>query len=646
MHNHTYHLLRFLPQSLLLLVMILGMSIHSVSAKKKASDNHDVFNYLLNQSEKYMTLRQLSLQRALHGGPDSIHAYQQNKSNAILDMFGELNSISRETKQVTSRNISLQRYDDFWLSRYLIDDRIPADLYLPAQTSDSLFPAVLFLCGHEITGFETESYVKTAEDLARNGIATLVVEPVSASRRTQLTQPDGNPLTKRTTSEHTLLNNSGLLIGQPIPKEMLRDNIIAFHFLASLDIIDTARIGLIGNSGGGAQTSFLSAVIGSRVKAVACCSWFTQRQKMLSKYGPDDACQYWPGELVRQIDIPDYYLIQAPKPVLILAGTKDFMDYDGTRNGFEEIKQTWNLLGSHDCELFTVNDGHGIGPEKREAAVLFFRKYLNVSSPYVSERRSSPKDDILTFEEANTYKKNEVDRLSSLASLYKARHHTFTEMSLPSRQKIIIETTGVSYPTVTKVTKDNKRKDLPSYSLNRNDDRPSLPFYIKENETGTGIAILLNAKGKETTLSSLPSFSNGMHLLIIPDLTGVGTLADDSTKNNPKFMNSDYRTAALSIMLGSSVVTMQTEDIIDLALWAADKWKDEDITIFSDASLSIPARHANFLLQNQKGISSVHIHESSPQMDWQDIINSPARPNLLRSVVPNAWKYYELDNLQ
>ena len=632
-----------------LLMILLSLLTLPAFAKKKDAKNDLVFNRVLDRSERLMNRRQQSLQKALKDGADSLRNYQKNKSEAILNLFGDLHSMHRDAEQVSSVNCSISRYVDFWVSRYLLDGRILADLYLPLQTTDSLFPAVLFLCGHEKTGFETESYVKTAESLARNGIATLLVEPISATNRVQITGPDGAPLTKRTTSEHTLLNNGGLLVGLPIAKEMMRDNLMAFQFLSSLDLIDSTRIGLIGNSGGGAQTSFLSAALGNHIKAVACCSWFTQRQRMLAKYGPDDACQYWPGELARQIDIPDYYIVQAPKPFLVLAGTKDFIDYEGTCHAFNEVKQVWATLGSADCELFAVHDGHGIGPEKREKAVNFFRKYLNVSSPYTAQQASTNDFELISFEEA-TPAENENNRISSLANQYKPRHTTFSEMSLSSRQKSVMEVTGFSYPTAISVHKLEQNGTLPHYALSRKSDLPSIPFILHENKSGSGIAILLNSKGCQayavaSPQPAFPSSLSTMRYIIIPDLTGIGSLADDSTKNNSKFMNSDYRTSALAIMLGSSVVTMQTEDIAALALWASDKWKDESITIFSDTPLSIPARHAVLLLQNHKGISSIRIQNNSPAMDWMDIITSPSRPNLLRSIVPNAWKYYNLDEL-
>jgi hypothetical protein len=42
---------------------------------------------------------------------------------------------------------------------------------------------------------------------------------------------------------------------------------------------------------------------------------------MYALYGPDDGCQYLANELREELEIADYYIMQAPRPTLILAGT-------------------------------------------------------------------------------------------------------------------------------------------------------------------------------------------------------------------------------------------------------------------------------------------------------------------------------------
>src|SRR5690606_30488781 len=117
---------------------------------------------------------------------------------------------------------------------------------------------------------------------------------------------------------------------------MLEDNLVAIDYLCSLAVVDSSRLGVVGNSGGGNQLAYLWAY-DSRLKVAAPCSFFTQREKYVLSGGPQDGCQQIPGE--EWLEIPDFFLMQAPKPVIVLAGEKDFVDLHGVKDGFEEMQK-------------------------------------------------------------------------------------------------------------------------------------------------------------------------------------------------------------------------------------------------------------------------------------------------------------------
>ena len=180
-----------------------------------------------------------------------------------------------------------------------------------------------------------------------------------------------------------------MLTGNNIVKEELKENLALFNVLYYNRIsgikIDKKNIGVMGNSGGGAQASYLGAV-DNRIKAICCCSWFTKRINMMEKYGPDDPCQWIPGEIKSELEISDLYIINAPRPTLIMSGSLDFIDFEGAKEGANELRKIYTTLkAKKNFNFFSEKSEHGITETKREKATMFFRQELGVKTKVITE---------------------------------------------------------------------------------------------------------------------------------------------------------------------------------------------------------------------------------------------------------------------
>ena len=82
--------------------------------------------------------------------------------------------------------------------------------------------------------------------------------------------------------------------------------------------------------------------------------------------GPSDGCQHIPYEGREQLEVPDFALMMAPRPLLILSGKYDFVDLWGAQQGFAELQQCYKVLGVPEkVDMLTVETGHGLGTEKK-----------------------------------------------------------------------------------------------------------------------------------------------------------------------------------------------------------------------------------------------------------------------------------------
>ncbi|MDR1678421.1 MAG: acetylxylan esterase [Prevotellaceae bacterium] len=620
------------------------------------AQNESLNRYLLNIMHREYAERKLRLADALKSR-DSFVDYQQDCKQQYLRLLADIpkNIRQRIPEADTVGTIAGNGFD---IQKIILAKRISTNLYLPRATGAK--PAVLFLCGHEQTGKAAESYQKTAASLAQNGFVVLVVDPTGQGERVQLIDSTGQSLTRRATTEHTLLNTGAMLVDWSVADEELIDNIVCMNFLCSLNGVDKTRIGCMGNSGGGTQATYFSA-IDSRVKAVACCSYFTQRERMFALNGPDDGCQYLAGEGRAQLEIADYYLMQAPRPVLILAGKRDFIDYKGCENAFDELRKAYQLLEKTDnAKLFSVDDGHGISAPKREAAVQFFKKHLKNDLSTLSTGDAPVLPDSLLLCTRTGQMKTDFpeekllqQRLFAMTEHYLPYRQSFREFFAPdSCRKIVRQLLNIPAEpnaTIIHIEKTDKKELFKAeyFNLQKKDivNSPNIPVVMlsptqKLNEQAQ-IFIVLNDSGmsRSFNMPEVESLLANGHFVVLADLRGMGVNRDLKEKNNSKFQNDDYRNAALSLFVGRPLLGQRVEDIFSV-LDLIQKHKNLagfPVSCLTFGNIGLAALHAAYLDSRIQSVDTRNCLGS-----WVQLIADPLTPNRLNTVVPKALKYYDI----
>ena len=351
-------------------------------------------SYLLQIMHQQYDVRRETLAAALQT-PEGMADYREQCRKKYLFLLGQMPEKTPLNAMVTG-HISRTGYS---VEKVIYESRpghhVTSNLYLPHGKGP--FPAVLIFCGHEMTSKATESYQETAILFALNGFAALVIDPISQGERVQFTDRAGKRILRGSTTEHTLLNAGASLTGTSVVAWELFDNVRSLDYLASRPEVDRDRIGCLGNSGGGAQTTWFMGY-DNRIKVAAPCSFITSREREYELNGTGDGCQQIPYEGRENLEIADYLILFAPKPLLILAGRYDFVDYRGTVDTFNELAYVYRVMGEADrVKLFTGEDGHGISAPKREAAVKWFRKWL------CSDTTEITRDTIVSAPENDTY---------------------------------------------------------------------------------------------------------------------------------------------------------------------------------------------------------------------------------------------------
>ncbi len=247
---------------------------------------------------------------------------------------------------------------------------VPCHLLVP-KVGDGPFPVVICLQGHSPGMHLSLGRVKTEDEryfleggrdfalqAVAEGYAALVMEQRCFGER-----KDGRP--KEIHDPEQLCAHASslaLMLGRTMIGERVWDVSRAIDVLEGFAEIDSEKIGLMGNSGGGTVT-YYAACVEPRVKvAMPSCS-IARFDESIWPYD-HCFCNYIPG-ILRYFEMEDLSVLIAPRPMVIVAGKKDgIFPEDATRKTFAVIENIYGAAGAPDkCRLVMGDEGHQFYPE-------------------------------------------------------------------------------------------------------------------------------------------------------------------------------------------------------------------------------------------------------------------------------------------
>jgi dienelactone hydrolase len=649
----------------LFLLLLTGVASHLAAAQTSIPAVIDwkapatLPTYLLQQVHQQYAPRRLALDAALASAAGT-QAYRDSARARFKRVLGPLPA--RTT--LRARVVGSVPQVGFRIEKVVYEStprhHVTANLYVPEGKGKK--PAALLFCGHEQTSKATPSYQLTARLLARNGFVVLVIDPVSQGERMQLVDPSGKFLTRGGTTEHTLLNAQATLLGTNLPAEQLWDNVRGLDYLLTRPEVDAARVGCLGNSGGATQTAYFMAY-DDRVQVAALCSYVAAGERNLTLTGPADGCVMLPGAGAAGLDVADWPIMFAPKPLLLLTGRYD--------------------------DIFTYDDGHGISAPKREAAVAWFRRWLGASGPLVTEGLDQPLPEAAlrctaTGQVATAFKEEQ-----SLAALHLAEARTLASHRLAyapeALPRVVSQQLGLSQPAKSLVRMSFLVRDTLRLAnglawqglVLRRDDAPPLAARLllpasPAAPASTRLVIWLPGQGMATVLrdsaARLAAYQRQGTAVLLADLRGLGETTDPAAFNDPKYYNQEYRDALLALHLGRPLLTQRVQDVgTILTLMRNDsRFWQLPILLRADGRTALVALHAAllsprvakkpFTLTNDAPpppgtapvfgpeIEQVQVSGGPPSFLY--FLENPAAKDAYSDVVPGVLRTYDVPDLR
>jgi dienelactone hydrolase len=610
--------------------------------------------YLIQQMHQQYDARKVELNKAISSKQNLIE-YQKSIQQKFKTIFGDLPAKTSLNATVTG----VINADHYRIEKIVYESfphhHVTSTLYIPE--GNKKFPAVLLFCGHEVEAKATISYQKTAILFAQHGFVVIMIDPVSQGERYQLTEKNGKPLTRGGTTEHTLLNESANLFGLSTPADELWDNERGLDYLVTRKEVDTTRIGCLGNSGGGMQTIYFAA-FDKRIKIAAPCSYLANRERTFEISGAADGCAQMPDEGKEQVELSDYLIAMAPKPLLILAGKYDFIDYTGTLQAYDELKKVYNIFQQKNkLKLFTYDDGHGISKPKQEVALQWFRQWMYDDTNFIKEayiKTFTEKELMATSTgQVNTSYADELSLFQRNFLLFD-RFQQARKQFLSQSNKIIIEKIALLSGVDTKrhaiQAEDKGEISNSNFSIRkmiiRKEQEIPLPLlFIKPENKIQKIVIWLNEDGKNKiadSISLIQSYLKNNCAVVLADIRGIGETEDKAEFSDPKYFNKEYRNAMLALHIGRSLVGQRTNDVLTILqfIQSNDELNKLPVELNATGIASLPALQASIF---DKTVTQLNLFKSIHS--FKEILSYSIEKNWYSWIIPGVLKYYDIPDL-
>jgi len=651
----------------------------------------------LTEALQHAAFAALALRREAYESVESeaqAIAWQTERREFFLRQLGDFPERSPLRAETTGE----LRGDGYRIEKVVFESRpghrVTGNLYLPdggaASGNSAPWPAVLIPCGHSFNGKAAEQYQRASILFALNGIAAFCYDPIGQGERYQAFAPDGTPLSAdyelnpnslarlegipgsprfNPVEEHTLVGTGAILVGRNTASYRIWDGMRAIDYLQSRPDIDPDRIGCTGNSGGGTLTAYLMA-LDERVAAAGPGCYLTTFERLIATRGPQDAEQNLHGQIAFGLDQADYVLLAAPRPVTILAGTRDStFDIVGTWDIFRESKRFYARFGLPErVDLVEADAPHGFTPQLREGSVRWMRRWLLDSHDPVEE----PDFPVWTDAELQVTAEGQVmlgagersafdfnrERAAELAEVRAAYHR---EASPEDFRALVAET--LSLPAAEELpplvaehrgTLAREGHRIEKILLRGEDGRLPLPLLVLVPETpAAGAVLFLAGTGKEEALAHgerAETLVQAGHLVVLPDLSGLGETS--GLESRPRYWASalfgpDGEPFWLAYLLGKSLVGLRTADILQISAFLLDEelelWPQPDTLALEAVGVAgTPALHAAALAPER--FSGVLLRDSL--RSWTEVVEAPLGHAHLTETVHGVLERYDLPDLE
>ncbi len=271
--------------------------------------------------------------------PPESRADWQKRRREVETAFVRAIGLERmpERTPLKSRVVARHSLDDYVIENVLFESRpgfpVSANLYQPKAPPKGKRAAILCPIGHHLSAGKSAHEVQArCIKLAQMGFVVLTYDAIGHGER----MIPGNT--------HHDAGYALLPLGETVAGWMVWDSMRAIDYLLSRPDVDPKRIGVTGNSGGGLNTFYASA-LDRRIRVVVAAG-FTCEYSVWLKYGSAHCtCTHLPG-VFRAAELFEIGGLIAPRAFMMLQGERDtIFPISGGKQAGDKIRAIYEHLG-------------------------------------------------------------------------------------------------------------------------------------------------------------------------------------------------------------------------------------------------------------------------------------------------------------
>ena len=455
-------------------------------------------------------------------------------------------------------------------------------IYVPEGIKGKI-PAILNVCGHNPDAFRMAIYQVINYNLVKKGMIVFAIDPPGQAEHVQYFNKEINTSEiGYSVIEHNYFGNQCFLTGSCAARYFIWEGIRGIDYLVSRKDVDPGNIGVMGWSGGGQVTTYISA-FDDRVKVSVPSNGSINNRRLLETKGIQDAESFFIGGLANGITLEDLIEVRAPKPTLMTFSSQDeYLTIQSQHAAYAEAIAAYKVFGNEDNLKVSEDDSkHWITFKQRNDIYSFFMKHFNIPGDPSEieaeiipgeEIRVTPTGQILTSYGGDMiFDVNKRDGEKLVANLNKSRQDIDKHIDeVKTKAKKI---SGFIDPSGEKIQPLlNGRYQRDGYTVGKyaimgegNYAIPILLFMPDDNKVKRSGLVYLHSEGKITDAKpggEIEKLVKKGYVVAAADVIGTG-----ETKNTVTNRQGTADAGSTAILIGRSVVGLQAADIIRVVIY-------------------------------------------------------------------------------
>ncbi|MDO9340328.1 MAG: acetylxylan esterase [Bacteroidales bacterium] len=671
MKQMIYSVIRKMP-GLLKIIFTLSLAIFLTNDRVKGQNEIDVirnnwleysdasnslYHYLTGQA--YVLLEQRARKIAELHSLDSWQQRQKYIRETIMDIVGPF----PEKTPLNAKTLRIIDKDSYRIEHIVYESQpgfyVTSSMYIPARLKrSSKLPAVIYCSGHSIEGYRSAVYQHVILNLVNKGFIVFAFDPVGQGERLEYyDKKAGKSLIGGPTKEHSYPGAQAFITGSSQARYMIWDGIRAVDYLLTRREADPAKIGITGRSGGGTQSAYIAA-IDDRIYAAAPENYITSYTRLLQTIGPQDAEQNMFNLIQRGLDHPDFLIIRAPKPTLMITTTNDMFSIQGAIETEKDVSGIYKAYGKEENFSRVEDDAaHASTVKNREAMYAFFQKHLNNPGNPCDEETQP-----LAIEELQVTKTGQVSTSMSGETVFSLNRRVAENLTnqlntsrddpdvylpevISSAKKLsgYQEPAEISDPVFAgRIQRDNYV--IEKYFIKGAGDYIIPYLLFKPEKPDNRAMIYLHPSGKSAEAlkgDEIEWFVGNGFTVLAPDLVGTGEMGPGILRGDAYFEGASHNLWYASMLIGRSITGIQAGDVVRLTRLLKKYNEATEIFGFARKEMAPVLLHAAAFTSE---LTSIVLFE--PYSSYLSIVmNRYYNPVFINSTVPAALTAYDLPDL-